>query len=70
MPVFFSQDVMLKLQKFELQFHAYPEDLKFVQFSTEHFQSLKEFRFTVVCKGLSDLGIEFLKEAFKNAVFI
>jgi disease resistance protein RPM1 len=70
MPVFFSRDAMLKLQKFELQFHAHPEDLEFVQFSTEHFQSLKEFRFMVVCKGLSDPGIEFLKEAFKNAVFI
>lgn len=69
-PVFFSPGVMLKLQKFELQFHAYLEDLRFVQFSTEHFQSVKEFRFTVICKGLSDPDIEFLKEAFKNAVFI
>ncbi|CAN6209524.1 unnamed protein product [Urochloa humidicola] len=70
MPVFFGQGVMLKLQKFELQFLAYQEDLRYVHFSTEHLQSLKDFRFVVVCKGLSDRDIEFLKEAFKSAVFI
>jgi len=70
MPVFFVEGVMPKLQKFELQFHAYQEDLRFAHFSTEHLQSLKEFRFTVVCKDLRDQDIEFLKEAFKSAVFI
>ncbi|CAL5090994.1 unnamed protein product [Urochloa decumbens] len=70
MPVFFGQGVMPKLQKFELQFLAYQEDLRSVLLSTGHLQSLKEFRFAVVCKGLSDPDIEFLKEAFKSAVFI
>ncbi|KAL6646462.1 hypothetical protein ACP70R_018070 [Stipagrostis hirtigluma subsp. patula] len=79
MPVLISQSAMPKLENFELQFHACPEDLRCVKpedlrcvnFSIEHPQSVKEFRFTIAGRrGLSEPDVEFLKEAFKNAVLI
>ncbi|XP_062196655.1 disease resistance protein Pik-2-like isoform X2 [Phragmites australis] len=71
MPILISQGAMSKLEKFELKFHAYRGDLRCVKFSIEHLYSLKEFRFAIVgCRGLSDPDVEYLKEAFKDAVLV
>ncbi|KAL6660847.1 hypothetical protein ACP70R_000231 [Stipagrostis hirtigluma subsp. patula] len=60
MPVLISQSAMPKIEKFELQFHACPEDLRCVKFSIEHPQSVKEFRFTIAGRrGLSEPDVEF-----------
>lgn len=72
MPVSFNQGAMPKLEKFELQFRAYHEDLKRSRPRIEHLKSLiKGLQVTIVVgKGLSDCEVNDLKNTFKSAIFI
>lgn len=77
MLVSFSRGVMLKFEKFELQFNAYQEDLKYLDQTIEHLQTLvnredlKEIQVTtVVQRSLSDHEVEHLRRAFMSVGFI